>query len=320
MQESRANLYLALAEALGNPPAWLAQAGNEWPLFSCARSLAANSRAAARAVDALADIAAESLAARQTRYEALFAGPGPPRFSLYESLHRDGHLLGPTTLALEQLYAAAGLQIADHELPDHASLELAFLAHVSWQAASDAGCRQQWRRVERRFAHKHAGRWLPDVGRALAASGDDVYAPVGLLLAEWLEEVTQRRVARRPPRLPGVTPEQCTLCGFCVQVCPSGALKTVENEFETDLLLFPSRCSGCGLCLRVCKAGAMCMRPANESLDDRRVADRQLLRRSPRAVCPGCGRPTISRAELEFVAGRIGHPSWLDYCLRCRAG
>ncbi|MGC8779837.1 MAG: hypothetical protein ACP5UQ_03140, partial [Anaerolineae bacterium] len=44
-----------------------------------------------------------------------------------------------------------------------------------------------------------------------------------------------------------------------------------------------------------------------------------VLRRSPRATCPACGKPTVSQAELAFVAARLGdHPSWLDYCPACR--
>jgi hypothetical protein len=49
------------------------------------------------------------------------------------------------------------------------------------------------------------------------------------------------------------------------------------------------------------------------------VAEPLVLRVSERAHCPLCGDPTVSKAELEAVAARLGeHPVWLDACLVCR--
>ena len=109
MTALRADLYHALAEALGDPPEWLALPGCEWPLFESAARLAPSSVAARRAVEALVRVGAESLTARRVRYAALFAGSGRPRLWLYESAHVSGRLLGPETLAVERLYRAAGL-------------------------------------------------------------------------------------------------------------------------------------------------------------------------------------------------------------------
>jgi TorA maturation chaperone TorD len=148
----RADLYHALAEALAEPPDWLALPGDEWPLFESAARLAPSSEAARRAVASLARVRAESSAARHQRYAALFAGAGRPRFWLYESAHLSGRLLGPQTFAVERLYHAAGLESASAELPDHASTELAFLAYLAEQGADN---------IERGFITKHAGRWLP---------------------------------------------------------------------------------------------------------------------------------------------------------------
>ena len=319
MRVPRAELYLALAEVVAEPPGWLALSGKEWPLFACASSLATASKAAARAAEHLAQIGAEPLALRRARYEALLAAPGQPRFSLYESLQRSGRLLGSEMLAVERLYRVAGLEIAGDQLPDHASLELAFLAYLAWKAASDSEHTRQWQRIERHFIRKHAGRWLPEVGRAIAASGDAVYAPVGLLLAQWLEETLQRRRNKRPlPQVPRVSQAGCTFCGFCVQICPTGALQIEEDQTETALLLCASRCSGCGLCIHTCTEGAMQLVATGDGRFGAETDSWQMLRVSPRAACPGCGEPTVSRAELEFVTSQIGPAPWLEYCLRCR--
>lgn len=320
MNQERADLYLALAEVLVEPPEWLAWPGQEWPLFRCAQSLAPVSAAAARSMTALEKVSAESPAARHARYQALFAGEGRPRFWLYESLHRRGRLLGPETHAVGQLYQLAGLEITDGELPDHASLELAFLAFLARQAVVEPGRARRWRKMERHFVKRHAGRWLPELGQSLAASGDPVYAPIGRLLADWLEEVIRQPAGkRRAHYLPSVRAADCTLCGFCVQTCPTRALVVAEDSRETTLSLAPDRCSGCGRCVTVCKAGAMSLR-ALSAADTKAAGDRGLpLRRSPRATCCACSRPMVSQAELDFVASQLGRPAWLAYCLSCRA-
>jgi len=91
-----------------------------------------------------------------------------------------------------QLYETAGLQITDGELPDHASLELAFLAYLARQPLLDPIHASRWQRLEKQFITHHAGRWLPELGRGLGASGDLVYAPIGRLLAGSLVERIHR--------------------------------------------------------------------------------------------------------------------------------
>lgn len=306
MATLRAELYHSLAEALAEPPDWLGLAGREWPLFEIAVRLAPQSEAARRAVEPLDRVRTEPLAARQARYAALFAGPGRPRFWLYESASLTGRILGSQTFAVEQLYRAAGLETAGAELPDHAALELAFLAHLA--AAGRGG-------DERRFVKRHAGRWLPELGRALARSGDEVYAPIGQLLADWLDERVEQRVTGvvgqvthhvlRITKLPLIPHSGlCSLCGFCAQVCPTRALALHETRTETALALNTALCVGCGKCERFCETGALRMHQTADGSE--RLQGWRVIRRSPRAVCPGCGQPTISRAELDFVAVRIG--------------
>ena len=321
----RADLYNTLAEALAEPPDWLVRPGYEWPLFETTARLAPSSEAARRAVEPLAAVRAASLTARRAQYAALFLGPGRPRFWLYESAALTGRVLGPQTFAVERLYRAAGLETASAELPDYASLELAFLAHLA--TVGDAA-----RAIlpnEQQFIEQHAGRWLPHLGQALARSEDEVYAPIGKLLVDWLEEAGGRQTtagrkqpadsrlptASRLPAIPQV--EACTLCGFCAQVCPTRALAVHDTEQETSLLLFPAACVGCGKCARVCETHAMRLNAA-PAASQPASAEWIVLRQSPRAVCRGCSAPTVSRAELDFVVTRIGHPLWLDYCSDCR--
>ncbi len=326
----RADLYRALAEALAEPPDWLALPGCEWPLFECAVRLAPVSEAARRGAEAMAEVRAASLAARRERYAALFVGSGRPRFWLYESAFLTGRLLGPATFAVEKLYRAAGLDPVGAELPDHASLELSFLAHLAEQPADGAESTgpNASTKSERDFIEQHAGRWLPDLGRALARSGDEIYAPIGQLLAEWLEERARGRVAgdkahvilhhtSRFTRLPFIPQhESCSLCGFCVQVCPVHALAISETASDTALVLNAAACVGCGKCERVCTSGALTLAPSGDEQPP--SAAWLSLRSSPRVICKGCGEPMTSCAELDFVAAQIGKPAWLAYCMECR--
>ncbi|MBS1252499.1 MAG: Selenate reductase assembly chaperone protein [Anaerolineales bacterium] len=315
-----AELYAALAEALGQPPPWLAEAGRNWPLFEAAVGAAQHlgSETARRGAEALAAIPPEPLKTRRRRYRQLFAGPGRPRLWLYESMYVDGRLLGPVAFAVQRIYEAAGLEVEGAELPDHASLELAFLGWLAEQEAAHPTQAGDWQQLARRFMQRHAGRWLPDLGRALAASGDSVYAPIGQLLADWLTEAERpRQRGKMPscPTLPAIPQtEVCALCGFCAQVCPTQALIVRETDAETGLVLIPSACVGCGKCERVCDFSAL--RLEEPSSD---AAGPVALRVSHRAMCAGCGQPTVSRAELKAIAASIGEwPRWLDYCLECR--
>jgi TorA maturation chaperone TorD/NAD-dependent dihydropyrimidine dehydrogenase PreA subunit len=327
MSVLRAELYHDLAEALAEPPDWLALPGRAWPLYASAARLASESAAAGRALAALGRVGAEPLAQRRARYAALFAGPGRPSLWLYESQALGGRLFGPQTQAVARVFRAAGLEPAGAELADHAALELAFMGEL----ARRGGARPS--PAERRFLREHAGRWLPRLGRALARTGDPVYGPIGRLLADWLSEAA-RRPDRQPHWLPALRePEACHLCGFCSQVCAPQALALCETRTTTALMLTAGACSGCRQCERVCpdglitgtdgladglaaSAGARAVARAVAS--ERAPNGPRVLRQSPRPPCRGCGQPLASQAELDFVARRIGPADWLGTCGECR--
>jgi ferredoxin len=51
--------------------------------------------------------------------------------------------------------------------------------------------------------------------------------------------------------------EQCNLCPVCSGMCPTGALKRVNEDGEKRLVFKSSDCSGCGLCKDFCKKQAL---------------------------------------------------------------
>jgi len=311
-------LYQALAEALAEPDDWVCRAGRQWPLFKAAVEVApiVGDPVIGQAVSELAEIPPESLWRRRARYEALFISQGRPHLSLYESMAREGRLVGACAMALWATYRSAGLTVAGAELPDHASVELAFLAYLVEQEINSAYESAQWRKARRLFLKRHAGQWLPAVGDALTQTSDRVYGPVGSLLAAILRrEMQPRRRASSGAahRLPSLSqPDACTLCSFCVQVCPTQALAIEETDTATALMLNPESCVSCEKCLRICPTQALHLEPMP-------TGGQRALRQSPRARCLGCGEPLVSQAELDEVATRIGRPVWLNYCSDCRS-
>jgi len=102
-------------------------------------------------------------------YAALFLGPGG-HVSPHESvqIEDDGRLLGEATIAVKNYIEACGFTYDPdyHELPDHISTELEFLAEVTrqeavaWQEkelAKALNCLE----YEREFFDRHLGRWAP---------------------------------------------------------------------------------------------------------------------------------------------------------------
>lgn len=311
----RAEIYHYLAEALSEPPEWLSRPGPEWPLFGFVQEAAGQSRAAQEALLQLKDVPAGSVADRKSRYRAMLTGEGRRvPVALYESLHCSGRLAGPEMFAVGRIYSEYGLLPQSDELPDHASLELAFLAHLT-ELDAKAGRR---RRREQSFIQKHAGEWLASVGHQMAASRDPVYAPVGRLLAGWLHEAAQWLPAPITSSVPVLSdPGQCILCGFCAQVCPTRTLVVLENEVETGLVRTEAVCTGCGRCVRHCEMGALSMAAASRNPGGERRTE--ILLRSPRVRCSQCGAATVSRAEIRYMARVIGQQTWLGLCLDCRA-
>lgn len=321
--EVLASIYDQLAHALAYPqrgemPDWLDAAGSKWPLFALSQEMfeLTGSITWGEAVSKMAEVTAASPESRLEEYQTLFLGKGRSPIWLYESQHLEGHLPGKATFSVKKLYQSAGLKIMEAELPDHASLELAFLAFLAEQESLSDTARlaEQWCKARKLFIRHHAGRWLPTVGQSMNCSPFPAWVALGHLLVASLEVSSphggeRQAVASWPQIQP---PAECNLCGFCVQVCPTRALGIREDESFTGLWLYPGKCVGCEKCVHVCPEQAIVLMYGDKKTEP------MCLRESPRALCPGCGAPTVSRAELQAVIDRIGHREWLDYCLNCR--
>lgn len=320
-----AALYNGLARALALDvrwPDWLGLAGRQWPLWEPATRLAATGHwpGLADAVANLAEVPAASRSLRQAAFQEVLSGKGSSPTLLYQSHFLQGRLLGPDAMAVEALYRQLGLELDGAEMPDHASVELEFLAYLAENEAVDPVHGAYWRSARRLFVLQYAGRWLPAIGARLAKGSDPAWRAVGQLLAAVVAVPARRpRKETLQARLPQLhNPDACTLCGFCAQVCPTQALWVDEDNEMTRLRLVASLCVGCRKCEQVCDQQALSMYLSEDGVQ---LAESDaVLRQSPRALCPGCGCATVSTAELAAVVAMLEeHPTWLDYCLECRA-
>lgn len=309
LARARATIYHALAEVLAGPTLGIQNLLLE---AATAGAQILGSAACQKVALTLAELPAASLEALHSRTMRLINSPGRRPVALYESLHRQGCLMGQLTREVELRYQLAGLAPVDGELPDHASVELAYLGYLV-EAEAEARLDGNRRLVARLkaeyhyFLRTHVGAWLPEVGGALAAAGDSFYAAVGHLLSGFLAEelAGRKRNSQTGVRLPTLQdPAICTLCGLCAGSCPLGALWVIESATETALVLNPAQCVGCNRCVRICPEGVLYLRTGDWS-GAANGTDYQIMRQSPRAECPNCGRPTVSRAELEAVFARL---------------
>jgi TorA maturation chaperone TorD/ferredoxin len=314
-------IYGFLAEALADTtgvaaPEWLARAGQEWPLYEPAMRLSEISPipSLTNAVRNLAILPEGSFDSRLSVWKRLLTGNGRLPLAVYESMYRNGRLLGPATFAVKAEYQKAGLDVDGPELPDHIAVELEFLSYLANQESKKGEAAKRWSKTRQMFIKNHAAQWMPSVGQQLASMHDPAWLVIGQLLGSAItlpECSPSRRHGSGYPVLNDAS--RCSLCGFCVQVCPVRALCIKENEEATSLLLFSDLCIQCRKCEQICGEKALVMGKAELSIEP------FILRHSPRAICPGCRQSTISEAELSAVARRLGeHPKWLDYCTVCR--
>jgi ferredoxin len=311
------NVYTCLSEVLmpsvqAGLPEWLALPGKEWPLYeSCVRlaKVLENPKLDQCAI-AFSEVPISSLNLRSGEYEELFFGNGSPPIWLHESQFVDGRIIGSTSFSIQSIYKQAGLEIIGAELPDHAGMELAFLAYLADKEKEDIEFRSEWKKAKDLFTENHVGRWLPEVGKQISRSSYPGWSAIGSLISAIFRTSVIQQDSKNP--VPSIEePELCTLCGFCVQVCPTQALKIYEDSI-TSLRLKPNLCTSCANCRDICPENVL-------SLSVSLVRQDQIsLRESPLATCPACGETTFSQAELDYTNRILGNPDWLAYCIKCR--
>jgi len=268
-------------------------------------------------------------------YTRLFVGPGRPIAHLYESVYREGRVMGDCTLAVRERYAEEGLGPEDHLLPDHVAVELEFMAHLARKEAEaweegDVDRAETCLRQQESFLREHLGRWLPSFcQRVLTGEAHPFYASLAqrawkhvaediaqvrswlsTAATDWIDEIHGWTVAVAP---------ECTLCGLCERVCIPRALRLSHGGGEMQLRFCPGLCDGCGACEQWCPERAVTVEPSPAS-----EGAGVVLLRSPLVICPGCGEPSLSAALLDRLQKRTAAADeglrWrLSLCPTCKA-
>jgi TorA maturation chaperone TorD/Fe-S-cluster-containing hydrogenase component 2 len=248
----------------------------------------------------------------EAEYTRLFVGPGRPVAHPYESVYREGRVMGDCTLAVRRSYAAEGLAPEGHSLPDHVAVELDFMAHLArreaqaWERGDEEEALAYMRRQEA-FLGEHLGRWLPRFCQQVLAS--EVHSFYANLAQRTWEHVAQDMAqvrawlsAAEPADEQGrwtvAVRSMCTLCGLCARLCPRGALQLTHDEGEVCLLFDLVSCNGCAACQQWCPEGAVTVAPSPPA------EGQCVLMRSPLVTCSGCGRPYLPAALLTQVLER----------------
>ena len=295
-------------------PEWLALPGKDWPLYeSCVRlaKILEDPKLEQCAI-AFSEVPVSSLDIRTGEYEELFIGNGSPPIWLHESQFEDGRIFGPTSFSIHSIYKQAGLEIIGAELPDHAGMELAFLAYLADKEQEDIEFRSEWKQAKDLFTENHLGQWLPEVGKQISRSSYPGWSTIGSLIgAIFSSGVIQQDLNNPVPSIE--EPDLCTLCGFCVQVCPTQALRIYEDDSTNSLRLEPNLCTSCANCIDICPENVLSLCASLVSQDN------ISLRESPLARCPACGDTTFSQAELDYTNKILGKPDWLSFCIKCRS-
>jgi len=260
-------------------------------------------------------------------YTRLFLGPQKPLAYPYESVYVEGQLGGMTCGQVTRCYAEAGLKLMSsmREMPDHISVELAFMAHLAAQEEQAPDQAKLWRQRQRRFLLDHLARWLPMFWQNVENSPAHPYYREA---ARSLRDLVERDLNRSTPkkRYPNISlrvdTQRCSLCTLCQDSCRPAALSVDCTRTELTLLFNPANCNGCRACLHICPEGAITLE-RNQPLDQPRRSQQQVVAAAPRVICPKCQQPHISVPWLELLTRRLEDGNFvahsLVYCPPCKS-
>ncbi len=139
-------------------------------------------------------------------FQDLFMVPLGRYVTPYEAVYRDereigddrvrGLLMGPSTVAIKQLYREAGVAVSEgfQDLPDHVGLELACMGFLceaevhAWEQ-NDLDDVQRMRDMQKRLSHEHLLLWVPALcGRICENASGPFYRGIASLTEAYLRQ------------------------------------------------------------------------------------------------------------------------------------
>ena len=87
----------------------------------------------------------------------------------------------------------------------------------------------------------------------------------------------------------------CTLCGSCARLCPTGALEMEENKKKSSLFFLQHLCVGCEHCEKLCHYNALESRElVAEDFPLASLAEKRMIFARIKAKCSACDRPFVT--------------------------
>ena len=199
-------------------------------------------------------------------YSGLFLMP-PREVQLHVSVYLDGTILGGSSDGIMKCYAAQGLGRSDnfHDLPDHISVVLEFLALLFAKAAESDGYPQaDLLNDAGEFNRNYLLSWVPimrrQLARTLSECADRGHSPIYLHLAAILQDALVTDAGELTPMLKRVLDPE--------------ALAKTHNEVSREM----ARCRECGADIA----------PAGRVRRVRKVLEKEGLDTSHLDLCPKC--------------------------------
>jgi ferredoxin len=96
----------------------------------------------------------------------------------------------------------------------------------------------------------------------------------------------------------------CTLCMACIELCPTTALKSGDDDTLPQLNFVEGLCVQCGLCAAACPEAAIHLNP-RFVYDSAHRSQRRLLHQEPPFHCITCGQPFTTQAIVNRLTERL---------------
>jgi ferredoxin len=96
----------------------------------------------------------------------------------------------------------------------------------------------------------------------------------------------------------------CTLCLACVEICPTTALNSGDDDTLPQLNFVEGLCVQCGLCAAACPEEAIHLNP-RFLYDSAHRSQRRLLHQEPPFHCITCGQPFTTQAIVNRLTERL---------------
>jgi ferredoxin len=117
-----------------------------------------------------------------------------------------------------------------------------------------------------------------------------------------------------------VNQDSCTMCGICINRCPTKALSLIQEDLKISLLFDYNLCIACHDCITVCPDQAL---SSEQILDIRKTCPTTVLNLDKMNTCERCNEPFTSLKKTHQIIRLSSNSETYNeliskFCLKCR--